>query len=221
MNLITLDTSSEHLVLGVYVRQQLFSFEEAVGQKHAERILPSLAILLERAGTTLADIDTIAFSSGPGGFTGLRIGCGIAQGLAVAHGLTLMPLPTLDIIAAEFPDQSVYVCADARMGQVYSAFYFADRSESSAITLCAPDALLRPDLPCIGVGSGFSVYRDALAAHLGSSITDMVADARPQVSGMLALALSGRYPCVPPEQAELLYVRDKVALTSRERAQKT
>ena len=95
MNLIVLDTSSEHLILGVYVRQQLFSLDEPVGQKHAECILPSLAVLLERAGATLADINTIAFSSGPGGFTGLRIGCGIAQGLAVAHGLTLMPIPTL------------------------------------------------------------------------------------------------------------------------------
>ena len=221
MNLIVLDTSSEHLILGVYVRQQLFSLDEPVGQKHAECILPSLAVLLERAGATLADINTIAFSSGPGGFTGLRIGCGIAQGLAVAHGLTLMPVPTLDIIAADFPDQSVYVCADARMGQVYSAIYTADRSERSHITLCAPEELPKPSMPCVGVGSGFAVYRDALVAQFGTSMAEYVPDARPQASGMLALALSGHYPCVPPEQAELLYVRNKIALTSRERAQKT
>lgn len=220
MNLIALDTSSEHLVLGVYVRQELFSLDEPVGQKHAECILPALAGLLERANATFSDIDTIVLSSGPGGFTGLRIGCGIAQGLALSHGLTLMCVPTLDIIAADFPDQSVYVCADARMGQVYSAIYAPDRSQPSHISLSEPDALPKPDVPCVGVGSGFAVYREALAAQLGSSITDVIADARPHASGLLALALSGRYPCVPPEQAELLYVRNKIALTSRERAQK-
>ena len=77
------------------------SHEVLAGQRHSELILPMVRQALAEAGLTLAQLDGIAFGAGPGSFTGLRIACGIAQGLAFGAGLPVTGICTLEALAQE------------------------------------------------------------------------------------------------------------------------
>ena len=103
MNLIALDTSTEFLSVAVSVGGTLRTFHQHVGQQHAECLLPTLTELLTSLSARLTDIEGIAFCHGPGAFTGLRIGCGITQGLALAHRWAVYPASTLAVLAAAQP----------------------------------------------------------------------------------------------------------------------
>ncbi|WP_246806617.1 tRNA (adenosine(37)-N6)-threonylcarbamoyltransferase complex dimerization subunit type 1 TsaB [Neopusillimonas maritima] len=98
-------------------------------QGHAEQVLPLAERLLNQAGLTRDDLDLVVFGQGPGGFTGLRVACGVAQGMAYALGVSVVPVPTLQAIAASAgPVRAPGVCRivvqDARMGELYVAAYW-------------------------------------------------------------------------------------------------
>ena len=92
-------------------------------QPHSETLLPLVRELLAESGVQIADLDAIAFGVGPGAFTGLRVACGAAQGLAVAADLPLIPVTSLETMAAQSSAERVLALLDARMGEVYSGFY--------------------------------------------------------------------------------------------------
>ncbi len=94
--LVALDTSTEFLSLAVAVGDSVRSVHQHVGQQHAELTLPTLSRLLQEQGIGLDAVDAIAFGNGPGAFTGLRVACGAAQGLAVAADVPLIPVCSLD-----------------------------------------------------------------------------------------------------------------------------
>ena len=99
----------------------------AVGE-HAQRLLPMIEGLLERAGIERGQLTAVAFGQGPGGFTGLRVACGVAQGIAFALDIPVVPIVSLLAVAArdhargQSPQVRVVV-QDARMGEVYLAAY--------------------------------------------------------------------------------------------------
>lgn len=171
----------------------------------------------------MADIEGIAFGNGPGSFTGLRIGCGIAQGLAFARDIPVIGISTLETLAQSTQADKVLACLDARMNQVYAAAYRRDGEGWLEITppvVCDPHSLpLPPGEGWIGVGSGFAAYGPALAERLGASLAATQPECFPKAADMLALALPrfaaglGR----PAHEAELVYLRNKVALKTSER----
>lgn len=97
---------------------------DATGE-HAERLLPMVDELLGQAGLRRTDLDAVAFGQGPGGFTGLRVSCGVAQGIAFALNLPVIPVVSLHAAALrESGDEPIRVVAqDARMSEVYVAAY--------------------------------------------------------------------------------------------------
>lgn len=179
--------------------------------------------LLRQSGLVLRDLDGIAFGRGPGSFTGLRIACGVAQGLALGAGLPVLGVSTLEAMAEEAGAARVVTCLDARMNEVYAAVWRrADQgwlAEAEAV-VCPPAAAPLPTTGgFLGCGSGFAAYPDILAAHYG----DRLAEIRPQVIpharavARLAVPRFAAGQGVPPELAEPFYVRDKVALKIGER----
>ncbi|WP_028455075.1 tRNA (adenosine(37)-N6)-threonylcarbamoyltransferase complex dimerization subunit type 1 TsaB [Chitinilyticum litopenaei] len=229
MAFLALDTATDHLSLALATPTGLVARDWHVGQKHAELTLPRLRELLEESGTPLAALEGLAFAAGPGSFTGLRIGCGIAQGLAFALGIPLLGISTLEALAeaaqATHPDQPqrVYCCLDARMNQVYAAAYArtpAGWQLETGPVVCDPQAIPLPaGTDWLGAGSGFALYGDVLQARLGEQLAGIDATLAPRASHMLALA-QPRFAAgqgVPPHEAELLYLRDKVALKTHER----
>jgi len=223
VNLVALETSTEYCSLAVSRGEQVYGRSFHAGQRHSELALPVLRELLAEAGLDMQSVDGIAYGAGPGSFTGLRIACGIAQGLALARNLPVAGIGTLLALAEECGADKVIACLDARMGEVYHAAYC--KSGGKWIEMHAP-ALYKPDTvppvqgsDWIACGSGFRVHGAALARCYEGNIARTDADAIPNAEAMLRLAL-GVFAAgqgVDAAAAAPLYVRDKVALKTSER----
>lgn len=227
MHILALDTSTEWCTAALWHDGALLVREENAGQRHSELILPMVRSLLAEAGTDLRALDGIAFGAGPGSFTGLRIACGVAQGMAFGAGLKLAPVSTLESLAQASGAHRVVTALDARMGEIYHAAYVRDGASWRAVhapSLCRPDDA--PGLEgdgWIGCGSGFIAHADALAAHYAGRLAAVQADRVPHARDIAVLGAQvfAHGAGVPPALAAPFYVRDKVALTVAERAART
>lgn len=220
--ILALETSTETCSVALLAGAGLLLREERAGQRHSERILPMIDEVLYEAGFAPADLDGVAFGAGPGSFTGLRIACGVAQGLGFALDIPLLPVGTLLALAEACAAERVVACQDARMGEIYHGAYLRQEGrwcEISAPSLCSPDsAPVLPGEGWTGCGSGFDRYGE----RLGRRYAGQLAGVRPGLVpcareiarlGAQALALGAG---VPAERAAPLYVRDKVALKMHE-----
>jgi tRNA threonylcarbamoyladenosine biosynthesis protein TsaB len=222
MRLLAFETATRRLSVALWQDGELIERAEEVPNGGSERLLPWVHELLAEAELALAQIDGIAFGAGPGGFTGLRLACGVAQGLAWGLDLPVMPVSTLEALALASGKREVWACLDARMNEVYSAAYLIDGDVPRQVMApaCLPPAV-SPAPTFSGawcVGDGFAVYGDLLLAGK-SSLAGVCPDVFPTAAAVLRLAApafaAGR--AVAPEQAQPVYVRDKVALTTSER----
>ncbi len=222
LNLLALDASTEYCSVALLCDGALTFHEEHAVQRHSELILPMVEDLLADSGLALAQLDGIAFGAGPGSFTGLRIACGVAQGLAFGAGLPVVPVGTLVALAQETGAQKVIACLDARMGEIYHAAY---RREPAGWTeIVAPDVSPAQSAPVLdgdgwfGCGNGFAVYADALAKRYGRQLDGIAAGLHPHARSIarLALPVLAAGGGLPAERAAPLYVRDKVALKMHE-----
>lgn len=184
------------------------------------RLIPTIVTLLAMHGVRLGDVDALALGVGPGAFTGLRLGCSVAQGLALASGLKIIPVCSLDLIGAVRRNARVLVATDARMGEVYVAKY---ETTPELPVVIMPPACLPPELvqleegEWIGVGSGFASYPDRLLPG-AEDLIKRCGEVRPRAGDLVRLAaLRGVSAALDPEHVGPLYVRDKVALTVAER----
>ncbi len=202
---------------------------------HSQLLLPMIDALLAECGTPLAALDALAFGAGPGSFTGLRIACGVAQGLALALDRPVVPVDSLASMAWASGQPDVIACLDARMGEVYVAAYRVRRPAGGAVghddagatieqvvapAVCAPEAVpVPPGDGWSGCGNGFAVHASSLRARLPCLVAidaAVLPDAR-AVAMLGAIGLrAGR--AVDAALAAPLYVRDKVALDATEQA---
>lgn len=224
--LLAIDTATEICSVALARGERVSGRAEAVGQAHSERILPMVQALLDEANLRLADCDAIAFGAGPGAFTGLRIACGVAQGLAFGSGRPVVAVGNLEALALAASEaapaaRSVLAAIDARMREVYWALYSID---SAAITeLCAPAlapsgelaAICRRHAPDLVAGNALRAFPEVRAALCCATAPDARADAAS--IARLALRRLAQGGAVPPELAAPVYVRDRVALTVDER----
>lgn len=142
MNLLAIDTSTELASVALLYNGRLASREQGAQRQHAQLLLPMIEELLTSAGIELKQLDGIVFGEGPGSFTGLRIACSIAKGLAYAANLPLYPVSSLLAIASQENIQegtAVLSVIDARMNQLYWGYYFLSSPESN---LSFPDSNL-------------------------------------------------------------------------------
>lgn len=150
------------------------------GGSHARTLLPLIDSTLASVGIGLRALDLIAVSIGPGSFSGLRIGLSVAKGLAMATGLPVVGVPTLDAYAERAAPRRGLVCPvlDARKGEVYAAaFRWSDGRQDSAHPACViPPAAVAPqrfaagiELPCTLIGDGVDAYTSLWRRELGES----------------------------------------------------
>jgi tRNA threonylcarbamoyladenosine biosynthesis protein TsaB len=223
VNLVALETSTEYCSLAVARGGLVFERSFHAGQRHSELALPALREMLQQAGLEMQSMDGVAYGAGPGSFTGLRIACGIAQGLALARNLPTAGICSLLALAEASGADKVIACLDARMGEVYHAVYCksgGNWNEMHAPALYKPDAVPRLEgNDWVGCGSGFRVHGAMLAQRYQGAISTTDPDAIPHAAAMLRLArqvfAAGRG--VDAAAAVPLYVRDKVALKTSER----
>ena len=224
MNLLAFDTSTEACAVGLSAGGVHAGRFGLTPRRHTDCVLPWCDALLAQAGLAKSDLQAIAVGIGPGAFTGVRLGVSLAQGMALALGLPVVPVSTLAAIAQAQPhDGPIAVVMDARMGECYVGFY---RKRDGVATALAPERLLAPEdavLPAdgdwIGAGSGFSAYAARLPAAFRAAMQRIDAEALPQPAALLALGEYGLRAglAVAPQRIEPTYLRDKVALTLDER----
>lgn len=223
MRILALDTSTEYLSLALLLDGETICRETHAGIRHSDLILPMLEVLLVEAGTSLSRLDGIAFGQGPGTFTGIRIGCGVAQGLAFGADLPVVGVSTLLALAESVTQDSAIACLDARMGEVYHAAYQRVAGEWREIH--APGLYAPRDVPpvagaeWVGIGSGFSVDDGALRQRYTGQLSHVFEERFPHAREIAQIAQ--RRFClghgVPAWEAAPLYIRDKVALKMSER----
>ncbi len=216
MNLLAFDTSTESMFIAVTNGINTWLHTSEGGAKTSAALIPAIMALLKEANLSLQQLDAIVFGRGPGSFTGLRTACSVAQGLAFgaggAGGIPVLPINTLLAVAEEARFSSsftqIQAVLDARMGEVYAASYAYKEGawdEISDIQLCKPADM--------HFEAGFQLAGNCL--ENASRI-----DSLPTATAMLRLApaMLAAGLGVSADQALPLYVRDKVAQTTAERA---
>ncbi|MBL0140812.1 MAG: tRNA (adenosine(37)-N6)-threonylcarbamoyltransferase complex dimerization subunit type 1 TsaB [Betaproteobacteria bacterium] len=222
LNLLAVETSTELCSVALLRGDELFVEEILAPNQHAERLAPMVRQLLDRAGLTARDIDAFAFGQGPGSFTGLRIACGMVQGLAFGSERPVVPVPSLVALAEQANASRVLTALDARMGETYLAAY--SRMGGDWQAAIEPGLFPQSSLPAlpgrdwVATGSGFDSF-DWLREAYASQVSTRIGGDLPRAGSVARVAARrlARGESVPPEQAAPLYLRDKVALTTRER----
>jgi tRNA threonylcarbamoyladenosine biosynthesis protein TsaB len=222
MKILAFDTATEACSAALLLDGELQERFEVAPRAHARLLLPMLDGLLAEAGLKPAQLDAIAFGRGPGSFTGLRIAASVAQGIAFAAHLPVLPVSTLAALARDALQRSaathVLAAIDARMGEVYWAAYARDahgEPESLGEEQVAPaDAVLMPaGRDWFGIGTGWAVYGEVLRGHFAVAPIGVDAHALPQAGHIAQLAAldfaAGR--AVAAEQALPVYLRNQVA----------
>ena len=235
MKLLAFDTSTDSLSVAVSDGGRVWQHSGPGGAKASASLIPAVLDLLEQAGLTLAGLDALVFGRGPGSFTGLRTACSVAQGLALGagrgSGIPVLPVDTLLALAEEARFQrqgaagtaswQVTALLDARMDEMYVQRFRFDGGSWSSL---APCALVRPeDLQLAPedaqlAGNVFGVYAGRLPPW--PQAVQTVA-ALPTAAALLRLAppLLQAGGGMSAALALPLYIRDKVAFTTDERAQ--
>ena len=246
--MLALDCSTDLLTVAVRHGRNVCALDEVTGSAASQRILPVVMKLLGDAGLAppvvsalaarcAAPVDsrlTIALGAGPGSFTGLRIACGVVQGLALAWGCPVVQVSSFEAVAAKARAmhgdraERVWVALDARMGEVYLA---ALQAQGDAWVMLGMPEALAPAAAVARIeaeghgffacGSGFSVYPqivESCASHFTGVDPRMAVDARVMLEVAERSLAAGL--AIDPAQVAPLYVRDKVALTIAERRER-
>lgn len=222
MKLLAFDTSTETLSIAVAPGAGRAVLERTGpgGAQASAALIPAIGELLADAGLALEGLDAIVFGRGPGSFTGLRTAAAVAQGLGFGAGVPVLALDTLLAVAEEAHGQAgvtrVVAMLDARMDEVYFAAY--ERLGDGWVTR-SPPALGRPE--DVQVPAGWAIAGNALELH-GARLPAKPArvPALPTARALLRLAPAALADGSPHGAAEALplYIRDKVAQTTAERA---
>lgn len=187
---------------------------------HSERLMIAVNNTLIQSEMTLDDIDVFAVATGPGSFTGLRIGLSTVKGLAYATGKPAVTVPTLDAFAWNFPFSTYPVCLmlDARKSEVYAAVYrWVDNSFRTVIECVSikPEALLEKlQGKLLFAGEGVLLYKDKIIGIMKDRAAFALADKMvpsPANVGMLGLtkALRGEFAVI--SEAVPFYIRKSEA----------
>jgi tRNA threonylcarbamoyladenosine biosynthesis protein TsaB len=223
VKLLALDTSTELCSAALWLDGAVSAREASRARGHSELILPMIDELLREADLGLQRLDAIAFGRGPGAFTGVRLAASVAQGLAFAVGLPLLPISDLRALAAQVmllpgtPPRAL-ICQDARMDELYWGCFerlAAAVRPMGTEAVAAPEAVALPPAwsgkPVCGAGSGFAAFGSRLALVAGP-LTVVCPQLRPRAREVALLAAAdGLSSAIPAAQAQPVYLRDDVA----------
>ena len=225
MRLLAFDTSTDQMFIAVQHDAALWQWQGAGGPQSSTLLIPKIQEGLAAVGLAMSALDAIVFGQGPGSFTGLRTACSVAQGLALGADVPVLPVDSLLAVAHSAHQAhgctQVLAVLDARMGEVYAAGYaWAPATGWQTLAEAAvlpPESVAVPPAGTLLAGNAAAVYAERLpAAVLALPRAEVLPTADALLNLAPALLAAGR--AVPAEQALPLYIRDKVAQTTAERA---
>jgi tRNA threonylcarbamoyladenosine biosynthesis protein TsaB len=217
MNILALDTCTEQCSTALLINDKLFSKCTPTQRGHSDLVLAMLDELFIESESSIEQINALAFGRGPGSFTGVRVGVGVAQGIAFARDIPVIPVSTLASVAQQaidkFDAKRVAVAIDARMGEIYAAHF--ENKNGFAVLLddeqvCAPE-LFKPltDGQWFAAGTGWREFNEILTENYGEQLVGMEAEINPEAASIIKLA-KGAKP-LPADQALPVYLRNNVA----------
>ena len=219
MNLLAIDTSTENASVALQVEGKITTQEHFGAQGHAQIMLPAIECLLRQMGIDLAELDGIVFGQGPGSFTGLRVACSLAKGLAYAHDLPVYPVSTLlairDIALNEKGNldsraEGVLAIIDARMNQMYWSYATNTACDSQEESVNFAKDVFVPGTAFICLaGVGWERYEHDFPPSMIERMVERVT-IYPQACAMIRLVEQGIVASVQASDAMPRYIRDKV-----------
>ncbi|MFK7889384.1 MAG: tRNA (adenosine(37)-N6)-threonylcarbamoyltransferase complex dimerization subunit type 1 TsaB [Granulosicoccus sp.] len=240
MKVLAVETSTEACSVALSCQGEVASDHRVAPQQHAALVLPMISQLMANAEIKVGDLDAIAYGRGPGSFTGVRIGIALVQGLALGSETGVCGISTLQSVAQgcyrRSGDNRVAACVDARMQEVYfCAYELGEQSLMKPLcdeVVCKPEDLLAHvserelndvfdgTTDMIWAGSGAERYIDQLGRRVDLSADRVRPSCLPEAIDTLALAIPQIRQGLlhDPSEANPVYLRDKVALTTSERA---
>jgi tRNA threonylcarbamoyladenosine biosynthesis protein TsaB len=243
MKLLAVETSTEACSAALYIDGIVSERFELTPKEHTKLILPMIDFLMSEAGLRPQQLDALAFSCGPGSFTGIRIATGVIQGIALGADLPVVPVSTLAAIAQGFFDKNndslqcdkinteshlsalnvAFTAMDARMGEIFWGVY--QRDEKNFAKLLGKESVTPattvdfPDIKGIGIGSGWGVYNQELMSRLSAQVSYYEVEHLPRAGAIARLGVQGYEQglSVPVELAMPVYLRNNVAKKESER----
>ena len=228
VTLLALDTATEACSVALLRGGEKTHLAQFAQREHTKHILPMVDEILVQSGITLRQVDALVFGRGPGSFTGVRIGAGIAQGLAFGADLLVIPVSNLAAMAqaayAQYQAENVLTAIDARMNEVYFAQWQAQKVRSDfgefldwqpviAEQVCSPSNVIEQVAQqhhenTVLAGTGWAAYLELNDANLGKA-TEITL---PSALYMLDLALPKWFAgeTISPLEIEPIYLRNEV-----------
>ena len=216
MNILAIDTCTEVASITLYSSDVKTSRKVSDVAKSSGHILKLCDEVFSEADTKLSEVDFIAYTKGPGSFTGVRMCIGVVQGLSLACNIPTLGFSTLELLSfrasKKFKTQKVATAIDARMGEVYWAVYEEGIVKNERI--CKPEHVDKLGAEFVGVGSGWKIYKDSLIK--ASEIKCVESELYPESSELVDLSIlsieSGQKPT--HELPQPTYLRNNVAQKS-------
>ncbi len=211
MNLLALDTSTNLATVALSFQGKVFSLQQEAQREHAHCVLGMTTELLENAAVSIAQIDGIVFGSGPGSFTGLRIACSIAKAWSYAHDLPMYAVDGLSAIAhtCNAENDNILAVIDARMGQLYWAFFEDGIMQGSAHVNNPADIHIPGNEKFILAGVAYEAYAELFNDEIKKRISASI-PVFPTAEAMIALVKNGNITPTDAALAEPIYVRNQI-----------
>jgi len=222
MRILSIDTCTEIISIALINGKVITEKSFPLGKDYSGKILPEIKLLLSESNLKIEDIDAIAFGAGPGSFTGIRVACGIAYGVAYTNNLPIIGINTLEALAFLSNHENCISCIDARMGQVYLGIY---QNRNDTITSLIEPGLFNPTklpkLPkikkAIVIGSGLGIYKKELRFQYSDIELEYFEDKCSLASAIGILSIGQFGNGFNLKNAAPIYIRNKVAQTTKER----
>lgn len=220
MRVLCLDTSGPAVNVCASDGERLCALTASLSVRHAQSLMGAVSSALATLGLAAADVDLIAAVTGPGSFTGIRIGVSAARGLSHATGAPCVGVSALEAIAHPHAwfEGTVLALVDARNAQAFAAGYAGGADALSPRAGAVSDILSAlPPGPVLCAGDGAGVNRALIRDVLGgraSFVPDAYAGLRPEA--MLALAVRDARLAGRPDALVPVYLRDSSAQRAKE-----
>ena len=222
MNILSIDACTETISISLIIEKVITEKNFPSGKNYSGNILPEIKILLSESNLKIKDIGAIAFGAGPGSFTGIRVACGIAYGIAYANNLPIIGVNTLEALALASKHENSISCIDARMGQVYLGIY---QNKNDVISPFIEPGVFNPselpELPkikkAIIIGSGLNSYKEQFKSQYSDIELEYFDGKCLLASAIGFLAIGQLENGFNLKNAAPIYIRNKVALTTKER----
>ncbi len=225
MNILALDTCTESCSAALLYQGKVYECFEMTQRGHSELILGMMDNVLSQAGVGISVVDALAFGRGPGSFTGVRVGVGVAQGIAFARDIPVISISSLAAVAQGAADEldidHLAVAMDARMGEIYCASYQRENGLVKRIDeerVCPPQDFSPASAPdssqvWVGVGTGWREYDAILRECFINQLSQVSVDHYPRATSIVKLAKLAAEAghVLPAEQAMPVYLRNNVA----------